>query len=336
MRLAFTLLLAALVNGQKPVKHIGPVSGLVARDGTTFSSSRAGIWVETKDGRRKLDVPRLRVFDFAVCGELLLAVGGRPGQTGEVACIRTLDKQVAHWRAGSDVVYAVAIAPGGKRVTVGLANGRVFELDLPKLDAPRELKRHSAASRTIAYHGDRLVTGGLDGNLVLYGRDRKPRVIAAHTAGIDCVMFTTNGERVLSGARDGRVRIHSSKTGRLLRTYHRLGDRVNALCTDPSGDGWLAGLRNGKILRLLGTVATAEPVHGYEGPVHALCRDGARLLVGLRGSTASLRPKPSVEKPMQRDAGKPSRNFSWPGGGPGVGFCREPNSCARRWRWWRS
>jgi len=289
------LVLGAAASGQGPAKknepkHAGPVSGLLVLDGKTVASSSAGIMVESKGANRMLDGPGFRVFDLAAHGEWLVAVGGRPGQTGEVSCIGGLDREVAHRRAGSDVVYAVAISAEGRRVVIGLADGSVFELGLPKLDAHRTLKNHSAACRAVACHGDRLVTAGLDGNLILYDRDREPRVIAAHTAGIDCLMFTADGERVLSGARDGRVRLHSFKTGRLLRSYQGLGDRTNALCADPIGDGWLVGLRDGQIVSLAEDGATIRRLHRFETPVHALRRDRARVLVGLQGRTALLGP----------------------------------------------
>jgi WD40 repeat protein len=227
-------------------RHVGPVTGRAG----AFSASQGGVFA----GERFLCAPPFRPFALAADGRWLLLGGGEPAASGEVALLAHDGTLLARARPGRDVVYAVALAPGGASAAAGLADGRVLLFDVPALAASRERMRHSAACRAVAFgpDGALLASAGLDGKVLLADArgDQAPVALLDHTAGVECVAFDAGGDLLASGARDGKVRLHSS-AGRLLRTDQKLGGAVAEVAF--TGDGSVrATLADGRTVLLPG------------------------------------------------------------------------------------
>jgi cytochrome c len=233
----------------------------------------------------------LQAFAGAAGNEPFLVVaGGEPARSGAVAVLTPGGGVHAVRRVADDVVYAVAIAPDGGSIAAGCADGRVLLLAGKDLRAERVAHRHTAPCRAIAFSPDGalLVSGGLDGTLLLNRRDgAAPRVLQDHTAGVECLAWSADGALLASGARDGKVRVHD-RDGRLLRTYLRLCERVTAIAFAAARGTFLAGLLDGKVVALAAGSATFAEVHDFGEPVHALLTQGGVLHVGLTGRVAML------------------------------------------------
>src|SRR5690606_5466457 len=81
------------------------------------------------------------------------------------------------------------------------------------------------------------------------GGSPRTTVLSEHTAGVECVGFT--GDAIVSGALDGKVRLH--RDGRLIRTYTGMNQPVRALARGDRGghEEIYVGLAGGTV-RVLG------------------------------------------------------------------------------------
>jgi hypothetical protein len=226
---AAALLAAACAGAGAGRSHVGPVTGRARVAGRTFTCSQAGLFVDDGDGARFLGDPGVRAFALAAGDAGLLVGGGEPAQSGELA-LCDLDGRVRQRaRVADDLVYAVALAPRAASAAAACADGRVLLVALPALDGARTRWQHGGAAVAVAFapDGALLASGGTDGVLLLGAADgeQPPQRLVDHTAAVTCVAWSDDGSRLASGARDGKVRLHD-RTGRLLRTWQRLGGEV--------------------------------------------------------------------------------------------------------------
>lgn len=264
--------------------HLGPVTSVVPFADDFASCSQAGVARALPESGAEIVPGPFRVFALAPLDEAtLVAAGGAPGRSGEVALLgenATLRQRVL----AGDVCYAVAVAPDRGRIAVGDAGGRVRVLAAATLEELQVEAAHTAPCRALAFTptGDCLVSAGLDGVVRLQDAAGTPRRVNDHTAGVECLAIDAQGTRVASGARDGKVRIHGLD-GRLRRTFGRLGAAVLALawCDEQR---LVCGTEDGRVLLLedAGDGAVRE-LRRDAGAVHALAVAGGRLAVGHVG-----------------------------------------------------
>lgn len=254
-----TLCLASCQTAEeqsRPLEHVGPVTGLTAFTignivgWNILSCSQAGvIWgfgSPTTAATPACHTLKIRPFDVAgyrslFGGEFLIG-GGVPGKSGEVGLeafgvvAQELGRKHVKKKVANDLVYSVAL--GCRRVqisnitvnegvaAVGCANGKVLLLETSSLEILREVHRHTAACRDVCFSlGSKLLaSGGRDGLVIVSPVDGgKPVILQDHTAGVECLRFSHDG-LLVSGALDGKVRIHEGKY--LRRTYQKLGAEV--------------------------------------------------------------------------------------------------------------
>lgn len=286
-------------------KHIGPVVSMVSREGRVFSSSQGGVFLE-RDGKRDLlSRPKFRVFGMAVVPRQgakeprLLLVGGTPGESGVIALLNTATGKSWERKVAKDVVYDVAVSMDGKAVALACADNRVLTLDLATFakGALNERHKHTADVRAVAWSPDgaRLVSGGLDGVLLVSRSDEqgKIRILQQHSAGVESLAFSPDGRFFASGSRDAKVRIHTA-VGEYVRTYTGLGmeamrsglerkPHIVALAWGGKQGDLIAGASTGGLYRLAADNANWEKLDwSGDGPVFSLTfggRDG--LFVGL-------------------------------------------------------
>ncbi len=265
-----------------PETHVGPVTGIVVREGVVFSCSQAGVHTGTGWIR-----PEFRPTNLDVRGDSILVVGGDPGEAGSVALFaRTGARALGEKRLADDLVYTVGIHPDGESAAVGCADGAVRLVSLPDLEVRRDLTKHTAPCRALRFSADGrfLATGGLDGLVYLHDLEAATtRVLKDHTAGIESLLF--HGGRLYSGARDGKVRIHNR--GRLVRTSQ--GMRQPVLALTGAGTFVFAGLRDGRILRLDSTDATYTEAAAVNTTLFSLTTTSAGFLVGTTNACVPVR-----------------------------------------------
>jgi hypothetical protein len=176
----------------------------------------------TAEGERAFAFAALEVGDGT---QHWLVVGGRPAEHG-VAMVFTADgRRLASRELGDDIAYALAVA--GTQSAVAMANGDVLLLAWPGLQ-PTLRWRHARPAVAVAFSpdGEWLASGGADG-VVLVGpvAGMAPAVGLEHAAPVTCLAWAADGRRLVAGTRDGKVRLHE-RSGRLLRTWNRLGGEV--------------------------------------------------------------------------------------------------------------
>lgn len=180
---------------------------------------------------------------FAAAGERAFAVaalavdaetshwfvaGGRPGERGVAMVFAADGRRLASVALGDDVAQACAVA--GSQLAVAMANGDVLVLGWPDLQ-PTVRWRHARTAVAVAFSPDAtwLASGGADG-LVQVGASSgdAPPLGLDHGAPVTCLAWAADGQRLVAGTRDGKVRLHD-RGGRLLRTWNRLGGEVVAV-----------------------------------------------------------------------------------------------------------
>lgn len=253
------LSLATLATAQ----HVGPVTGIEIIDEEVYSCSQAGVFRGTDLMAR----PNFRVFAMTKWDAALLVVGGSPGESGAFTII---GRDAESAKLGDDVIYDVA--RHGQTMFLAMADGRILEATLG--EGATERARHTAAARSVRVSGDGKVvaSGGLDRVVILSRAGARPISIQDHTERVDCVVFSPDSTQIASGARDGKVRIHASADGRLVRTYSGLLGEVSAIAW---AEQLLAGTSAGRVYRLNLENDTAELIAelGADSPVTALALD---------------------------------------------------------------
>jgi len=208
----------------------------------------------------------------------------------------------------ADVIYDVAVSPDGTEAALACSDNRVLTIDLRRFGVgqPTLRHRHTSDARVVAYSpdGSRLVSGGLDGVLVISstGAERKTQTLQEHTAGIESLVFSPDGSQFASGSRDSKVRIHSLSGG-YIRAYRGVGMEsqdsglerspyIQALAWGEDDNGLVAGASNGRLYRLSLENDVWAPMGGaHECPIFSLTFFEDKLLVGGDSSvgTAGVR-----------------------------------------------
>ncbi len=279
MRTALLLGLTACAATGPAVDHAGPVTGLAVIDHELWSCSQAGVFVAKEPMRRLRTELPFRPVCVAGTAHVRLIGGGTPGRSGELAMLDPGGRLLASTRVGNDLVYAVALREDGSAGACACADGRILWFGVPGWSGMRTVHRHDGPARAVAFTrtGTSLVSGGRDGRLLFTDLATGATVVNVdHSAGIECITVLPHGG-TLSGARDGKVRVHSTDT-RLLRTYLRLGAPVIGLAV--AGEDWLAALASGQVLRLSQNESEAALWLSLDQPLFSIA-GGARGAVWL-------------------------------------------------------
>ena len=229
------LLLAGSASADDGIRHIGPVTAIVANGSDIYSCSQAGVLkcADSTSQLTEIAVPSFRVTAIAMLGDQQLAMcGGLPGESGSIGVIELASGKWTAHEFTKDLIYAVAIAPSHEFLAAACADGNVllFRLPLNTATLPVVIHKHTAAARSLAFSPDGkfLLSGGLDGVMLMTpveksgSRAGETRSLQEHTSGIECLAFSPDGKQFASGARDSKVRLHAID-GRFIRTYAGIG-----------------------------------------------------------------------------------------------------------------
>ena len=114
------------------------------------------------------------------------------------------------WHAGDGSVSALAFAPDGRRLAVGLETSAVVLRDLTS-GTQRVLVGHESIVSCLAFNpdGTRLVSGSSDRTLRLWDPESSEALLSlpGHTAVIKAVAFDPRGELLVSSSADGTLRL---------------------------------------------------------------------------------------------------------------------------------
>lgn len=263
-------LLSVLLGAQDI--HIGPVTDIAASGNRVFSVSQGGVYENHGSQLKQLVRPPFRATSLAVVGDHLLVGGGEPGLSGMIGLYDLSDGTFHSIRVADDLVYDLAVHPGRKVAALACADNRVMTIAIPDIaqETLQERYQHTAAVRAVAFSpsGDFLASAGLDALVMLLPFDgtSDPIQIQDHSSKIDCLIFSPDSALLASGARDGKVRIHSL-AGRLVRTYSGISEE----------SAYIAWNSNASILSLAwGGQPTALIAGAAKGSLYQLSTSGNR------------------------------------------------------------
>ncbi|MCB1241507.1 MAG: caspase family protein [Verrucomicrobiales bacterium] len=161
----------------------------------------------------------------------------------------------------SDVVQALSFSDDGRRLASGSHDKSVRIWDLPaelgqrksgalaRIETSKELQGHTREVYAVAFlpGGERLISGGLDGRMVLWERD-SGRAISTkeeHSGGVCAIGATPDGKNFISGGHDGKLILWSATSGAKIRTLAEMKDEIHSLSVSPTGDRVLASASPG-------------------------------------------------------------------------------------------
>lgn len=160
----------------------------------------------------------------------------------------------------------------------GSKSGRlyVWELALGDLVCVKDVHYQAVSVVTFSQCGSFLVTGGMDTRVNVWrthelikqqaeaAKTAKPVTFGDHLLAVTCVRVYGRGAeaRVVSGSRDGTLRIYEVTGKRLLTTFV-VGTAVECFQQDPAGRALYAGLADGRI-RLIALYSVNAYTHVLE------------------------------------------------------------------------
>ncbi|MCA9126739.1 MAG: protein kinase [Planctomycetales bacterium] len=115
-----------------------------------------------------------------------------------------------------DSMISVSFSPDGARVAAGGYNdvGIVWDLSAGKVKADyRQFVGHSDGLRSTLLTANRLITVSDDGSIRVWNMETGHQLLQlkGHKGAVECAVLTDDNQQVISGGRDGTVRIWSTK-----------------------------------------------------------------------------------------------------------------------------
>jgi WD40 repeat protein len=135
-------------------------------------------------------------------------------------------------------LYALAISPDGRSLTVGGLDGHIWVLDARKGKVLRELEGHPQPVYSLAFgpDGGTLLSGSGDGTVRCWNptTGEQTACLAGHRGAVYQAAFSLDGRRVVSAGTDGEVIVWDEATGTALHRHRFPG---KALCAAFTPDG---------------------------------------------------------------------------------------------------
>lgn len=305
--------LAGIAQAEDIVK--APITAAVfAPDGKrVLLGSQAGVevrsWPELKT-LRQLAVRLDHVHDLAFSpkGDVLVAVGGSPGEEGVCQWLTWHDgKELRRETPHTDLVTAAAWSDDGALATASSdAFVRVFDSETqPGVKNSRQLSGHARGVLAVAFlpGGKKLVSGGLDQALRVWDVEsgREERSLTNHTAAIMALAVrpTPRDEEgndktpamIATIGRDKTLRLWQPTVGRMVR-FARLPVEPVSLAWIRDGRAIAAGCVDGRV-RVIDpeSVKVLHDLPAIEGWVYSLAcspEGDAMLAAGERGQVVRV------------------------------------------------
>ncbi len=201
-----------------------------------------------------------------------------------------LDDSVAVEDLAAGGVRRVAASPDGARVVAACSTGQVTVRRADDLSVVVALEGHGDAVHAVAYatDGKRLVTGGDDHRIYVWGEDgRREAELVHHRSHVRAVAFSRDGSHIVSGSDGAVLCVYDLARGVLAHRLERQRGQVRDVVTGfgdlvyfgtSAGDVHSVDVRSGRTRRLARLGAQIWDLD--------VSPDGERLLAGLADGTA--------------------------------------------------
>jgi WD40 repeat protein len=131
--------------------------------------------------------------------------------------------------ARRDILFAVARVPGSDTLVVASSDGKVHEVNAGEnAPADRELANHGRYVTSVRLAGGMAISGGYDGRLIWWDRERRRvvRTVEAHGRWIRSIAVSPDGTKIASVADDMVCRIWNAATGERLHELRGHAERT--------------------------------------------------------------------------------------------------------------
>ncbi|MCL5035614.1 MAG: WD40 repeat domain-containing protein [Chloroflexi bacterium] len=218
--------------------------------------------VISSGGNRRIDICDIKdmkpvsscIYDRADAVGALLVLPDKNGPDGKVASFVSGDisGNVCLWEGapqkgfspvkevniGETEIWKLRLSPDKKSVIAACEDGYIRILDLPGLENSREIKAHSDSVVNVVFHpgGDRLSSSSCDNTIHIYSWPEMHllRVLKGHTYDVYGLAFSGDGKKLYSVSGDRTLREWDIEAGKLIKTYHALGDCGMSIIESPA------------------------------------------------------------------------------------------------------
>jgi WD40 repeat protein len=213
----------------------------------------------------------VHVLKFSRNGSLLLAAGGRGGQTGRVIVFDVKSgKRVFELGSEIDSVLAADISPNHGMIALGGPKKIVRVFSTADGEQVYELKKHTDWITTLEFSPDGvlLATGDRGNGLIVWEADtgREFYTLAGHTGTMTGVSWRVDSNVLASSSEDTTVRLWEMNNGTQIKTWGAHGG--GAANVEFLRDGRLVSTGRDRVTKLWnqdGAQVVAFPAHGDLG-----------------------------------------------------------------------
>jgi WD40 repeat protein/DNA-binding SARP family transcriptional activator len=205
-----------------------------------WPSSSARVVVQTPTGRGINDAA------FDANGDRIVYAEDK---TGRLIVRNLRSRREVRLRGTPKTVYGAEFSPDGERVVAVTENDLLaWRVDRPA-HPEHVLRGHRGPVNALDFSSDgRLVTAGADRTVRIWDSAGRPTlVMQGHKDEVTTVVFTADGNRVLSSSFDGTLRLWDARTGAMLAVLSAEDELYDVAL---SRDGKIATLGKGEVVRV--------------------------------------------------------------------------------------